>query len=101
MKRLVSAFIVLIVVAALYVKFVGIVIVGDKTGMATEVRIANASQKQRLHGLPFGYFVGIPKMEGEIEVHCSDGTSVRGGYVTPHMRDTAIVTGDGTCETFN
>ena len=63
--------------------YTGYVIVHDETGLAETARVRNSEWQQNLTKLPFGYFAAIPDMEGEIEVRCTDGSSVSGGYVTP------------------
>ena len=98
MKKLAVTVVLMIAVVAIYLEYSGFVIVHDETGMVVQVRLTNANQKQILAQMPFGLFVGIPKLEGGIEVNCSDGSKVDGGYVTTHMRETAAVTGHGTCE---
>ncbi|WP_427963727.1 hypothetical protein [Altererythrobacter sp.] len=86
---------------AIYLEYRGLVIVHDETGMASNARLTNAEEKQALSVLPLGYFVGIPSLEGGIEVLCSDGSRARGGYVTPHARTVVTVKGHGTCSTMS
>lgn len=93
-----GAILVLLAVFAARLSYTGYVIVHDETGLATEARLTNSRQKQPLTALPFGYFVGIPEIEGGIEVRCSDGSMARGGYVTAHWKENVSVTGDGICE---
>ena len=78
--------------------YTGYVIVRDETGLAKTVRVINGEWRQDLVNLPFGYFVVIPEVEGEVVVRCSDGSTVRGGYVTSHWKERVKVTGKGTCE---
>lgn len=98
MKRLVLALVALVFLIAMFFQFGWYVIVEDETGLAVvEARLSNSNEKQVLTKLPFGYFFGIPRLEGQFEVICSDGSTLRGGYVTPHYRFTRTVIGDGTC----
>jgi len=63
-----------------------------------KARVKNGEWQQNLTDFPFGYFAAIPKVEGEVEVQCSDGSKVSGGYVTTHWKERVKVTGEGTCE---
>ena len=78
--------------------FTGYVIVHDKTGLATSARVTNGEWHQNLTDLPYGYFVVIPDLKGGVEVFCSDGSNVSGGYVTRYWRETVTVIGNGKCE---
>jgi hypothetical protein len=98
MRSLAAALVLLIVFAALYSEYTGYVVVHDETGRAVEARITNGIREQALSDLPFGYFIAVPKVEGEIEVRCSDGSTVRGGYVTGHWKEYVAVIGNRTCE---
>lgn len=98
MLRVAIAGVGLFLFLGLILTYTGYVVVRDETGLAVEARVVNGEQDQILSPLPFGYFIGIPRVEGEIWVYCSDGSSVRGGYVTRHWRETVTVVGDGTCE---
>lgn len=77
--------------------YIGYVIVHDKTGLAETAQVKNGIWHQNLTKLPLGYFLVIPDMEGGVEVRCSDGSKVRGGYVTTHGRESLTVVGEGTC----
>ncbi|WP_226698881.1 hypothetical protein [Qipengyuania gaetbuli] len=90
-----------LVIAAIFLEYRGLVIVHDETGMVSSARLTSAKKKQPLSEIPLGYFVGIPALEGGIEVLCSDGSKVRGGYVTPHARTVVTVKGQGTCSTMS
>jgi hypothetical protein len=68
----------------LFVAFsvIGLVVVFDDTGEVLEAVATNDhSPEQRLYRLPGGTFWAIPQFEGEIEIRCRNGSSVRGGYV--------------------
>jgi hypothetical protein len=82
----------------LVLMFNGYVIVRDKTGVVQKVLAINRQQNQTLTAIPFGFFVAIPHLEGEVKVICSDGSTVSGGYVTRGSTVTLTVAGDGTCE---
>ncbi len=43
----------------------------------------NYVQRQHLTRLPGGAFVGVPRLEGTVCLHCRDGTTRVWGYVTP------------------
>lgn len=84
-------------VSWLALSYTGYVIVRDETGLADEARVRSVEWQQNLADLPFGYFVAIPEIEGEVEVECSDGSKVSGGYVATHWKETVKVNGAGTC----
>lgn len=98
MVRYLIALFCLCLLGSLTLEFTGYVIVHDKTGLATSARVTNGERHQNLTDLPLGFFVVIPDLEGEIEVLCSDGSKVSGGYVTRHWKETVTVVGSGTCE---
>ena len=81
-----------------YIAVAGSVVVHDRTGHAVDAIVANATDKQNLVGLPAGYFVAIPNLEGEVRVACSDGSSVRGGHVTWRSHTWLTVDGRQSCE---
>ncbi|MEO1167377.1 MAG: hypothetical protein AAFW97_01570 [Pseudomonadota bacterium] len=84
--------------ACLYVAVAGVVIVHDETDTASAAVVTNDLVEQELTRFPGGYFIGIPDVEGSVEVRCIDNSVVRGGYVTPHLHTRVTVTGNGTCE---
>ncbi|WP_156309691.1 hypothetical protein [Novosphingobium sp. AAP93] len=98
MVRYLIALFCLCLLGWLTLEFTGYIVVHDKTGLATSARVTNGELHQNLADLPLGYFVGIPDLEGGIEVLCSDGSEVSGGYVTRHLKETVTVVGRGTCE---
>lgn len=98
MLRYLIALLCLCLFGRLILEFTGYVIVHDETGLATSVRVVSGDWYQKLTDLPLGYFVAIPDMEGGVEVICSDGSIVSGGYVTSHWQETLTVIGSGTCE---
>ena len=75
----------------------GSVVVVDKTGEVASAVATTGSYEQPLWHLPGGFFVGIPRLEGTIEVRCRDGTSRQMGYVTGHMHTWVKVVGDVPC----
>ena len=77
--------------------YTGYVIVRDDTGLVKDARVIGGIRHQDLTDLPFGYFAAIPDVEGEIEVRCTDGSKVSGGYVTKHRKEMVEVTGEETC----
>jgi len=72
----------------------GSVLVADPDGqIASAAIVAGNGARQQMHRIPGGMFAAVPRIEGEIEVSCRDGSTARGGYVTPHMDARAKVTG--------
>lgn len=98
MVRYLIAFVGFSIVIWLTASYTGYVIVRDETGLAQNARVKNAVRQQELTDLPFGYFAAIPEVEGEVEVRCSDGSKVSGGYVTAHWKEKVKVTGERTCK---
>ena len=98
MLRYLIALLGISLIGWLTLSYTGYVIVHDKTGLAETAQVRNGIRDQTLSRLPWGYFVAIPDMEGGLEIRCSDGSKVRGGYVTTHWRESLTVVGDGTCE---
>ncbi|HKR24828.1 MAG TPA: hypothetical protein VJS15_06180 [Allosphingosinicella sp.] len=56
--------------------------VRDPEGQVIRAAFVNAREAQALWDLPGGLFVGIPRLEGEVEIVCRDGSRHRWGYVT-------------------
>jgi len=67
------------------VAIAGSIVVRDRTGEVTRAIVTNDRDSQRLLRLPGGAFVGIPLMEGVLEISCRDGSRHRQGYVTGHL----------------
>ena len=63
----------------------GSVMVFDDTGDVVEAVATDDRSEQRLYRLPGGTFYAMPRVEGEIEVRCRDGSKHRAGYVTRHF----------------
>ncbi|MBX7527756.1 hypothetical protein [Qipengyuania vesicularis] len=84
--------------SSLYYYLGSYIIVKDKTGLVTEVKISNGITQQKLKELSSGYFVGIQDQQGQLVVKCSDGSELRGLYVGAHYRYRWKVVGDGTCD---
>lgn len=61
------------------------VVVRDPDGQVTRAAFVNEQEEQLLWDLPGGLFVGIPGLEGSVEIVCSDGRRHRWGYVTGWM----------------
>lgn len=80
------------------VSYTGYVIVRDETGLAQNARVKNSVRQQELTDLTFGYFAAIPEVEGEVEVRCSDGSTVSGSYVAKHWKEKVKVTGERMCQ---
>ena len=74
-------------------RLLGSVVVADPGGQVVSATIlAGNGARQPMHRLPGGTFATIPRIEGEIEVRCRNGSASRGGYVTPHMDEQLEVT---------
>jgi hypothetical protein len=91
-----TVFIAVAVVAAL--KLAGSVLVLDPERNVESARVVTSDGRaQPLYSLPGNRFYTVPKLEGEIEVRCRDGSTVRGGYVTPHMETRLEVKSGSEC----
>lgn len=70
--------------SALY--FIGSVVVIDQGARISSVTVLSSDgTSQPLRRLFTGSFVVIPRIEGDLAVHCRDGSRWRGQYVTPHL----------------
>jgi len=80
--------------AYLILLLLGSVVIEDREGQIVSATIVGSNgAAQPMHRVPGGLFVAIPRIEGEVVVHCRNGTVGRGGYVTPHMDERLKVTG--------
>ena len=69
--------------SALAFAFKGSVILFDpRREVASATLIDNWGQRQQLASMGVGY-VGVPKVEGTVEITCATGKVIRSGYVTP------------------
>jgi hypothetical protein len=73
------------VVVAAGLKLAGSVLVLDPERKVEFARVVTSDGRaQSLYSLPGNRFYTVPKLEGEVEVRCRNGSTGRGGYVTPH-----------------
>jgi hypothetical protein len=88
----------LAIVTCGYVWFSGSVTVHDSTGSVTAAVITNGEIEYPLYRLPGGIFFRVmPGLDGEIEVHCRNGSTHRGEYVTHHQQTSVRVIEDAPC----
>ena len=59
--------------------------VRDPDGQVTRAAFVDDEAEQVLWDLPGGLFVGVPGLEGSVEIVCRDGSRHRWGYVTGWM----------------
>lgn len=84
------------VVAAL--ELAGSVLVLDPGQNVESARVVTSDGRtQPLYSLPGNRFYTVPKLEGDVEVRCRNGSTVRGGYVTPHMETRLEVKSSSGC----
>jgi len=77
----------------------GSAIVIDQTGGVDTAVVTNSSgAEQRLHRLWNGYFYGMPRVEGTIEVRCTNGARAQWGYVTGGMHTSVRDIGKRPCQ---
>ena len=77
----------------------GSAVVVDQTGgVQTAVVINSGGTEQKLRRLWSGYFYAIPRVEGTIEVRCTNGGRKQMGYVTGLTHTTVRVVGNRPCE---
>ncbi len=65
--------------------YMSAVVVRDPDGQVARAAFVNDHDEQVLWDLPGGLFVGIPGIEGLVEITCRDGRRHRWGYVTGGM----------------
>jgi hypothetical protein len=81
-----------------YLRIAGSAVVVDETGEVASAAIVNGlGHRQPLYRLWPGYFYAIPKLEGEIEIRCHDGSRRSGGYVTDYQDAKLRVTNSKPC----
>lgn len=80
-----------------YVGLFGLVVVHDETGAVTSAVLTDGRSEQALLRLPGDLFVGVPSLEGTVEVRCSNGARARRGYVTGYSRTLVRVIGSVPC----
>jgi hypothetical protein len=80
-----------------YIGLFGLIVVHDETGAVTSAVLTNGRSEQPLLRLPGGPFVGVPSLEGTVEVRCPSGARARWGYVTGYSRTFVRVIGSVPC----
>lgn len=86
--------------AYLILLMLGTVIVYDPGNQVVSAAIVGGNgTTQPMHRAPGGFFVAIPRIEGEVGIRCRDGSVDHGGYVTPHMEQRLTVAGACRIET--
>lgn len=89
-----------LLVTYLVFELLGSVIVTDQTGQVVSATIIGSNgATQAMYRLPWGNFVAIPRIEGDVAIRCRDESVGRGGYVTPHMHARLEVKPGKTCST--
>lgn len=81
----------------LVLSLAGSAIVIDETGGVMSAAIVSGGEEQSLYRLWPGYFYAIPRLEGVIEIRCTEGARKRRGYVTGHMHTRLRVIGNSPC----
>lgn len=89
--------VVMMIVGAAFASYAGYVVVVDRTGLVSQANVVGFQGGRGLLGLPGGRWFGIPPYDGAVEVQCSDGSSLTGGYVARGLSTYLTVTGEGTC----
>jgi hypothetical protein len=83
-----------IAVCSIYIYFAGSAVVVDETrGVDIVVIVGNDGKKQHLYELWGGFFYAVPRLEGQFEVRCYDGSRYRSGYVARYLHSELRVTG--------
>jgi hypothetical protein len=76
--------------------FLGSVVLDDPADEVAFATIAAGDgTTQPMHRIPGSMFVAIPRIEGDIAIHCRDGSVEHAGYATPHMH--VRVSAQGAC----
>jgi hypothetical protein len=84
---------------ALALAITGSVILLDIHGdVASATLVDGWGHRQQLASLGVGY-VGVPKVEGTVEITCVSGNIFRSGYVTPGAPMWQRMAGKGNCST--
>lgn len=97
---IVSAAIAGLLAAYLILPILGYVIVHDPGGQVVSAVLFGNGKTQPMHRAPGGFFVAIPRVEGEVAIRCRDGSVDHGGYVTPHTDERFTVAGACRIETW-
>lgn len=80
----IAAIVAVIALAVLYLA--GSIVVVDREQQVASARVITSDGRaQPLYSLPGSVFYTVPRLEGEVEVHCRNGSTARWGYVTPNL----------------
>ena len=71
--------------------------IDDTGGVESAVVTTSDGRTQPLYRVWSGVFYTIPRLEGTIEVRCSNGARAQNGYVTRHSHTRIRVTGRRPC----
>ena len=86
MRYWVGITVIVAVTAFAAFKLAGSVVVIDPAQQVASARVVTSDGRgQPLYRLPGNRFYTVPRLEGEVEVRCRNGATVRAGYVTPHL----------------
>lgn len=93
--------IALIVAGAVVATFwgAGSVVVRDPERQLVSAQVITGDGRtQPLYLLPGRFFYTVPKLEGEVEIHCRTGEVRRAGYVSPHMQERIEIKRSSDCQ---
>lgn len=89
---------VTLAVTAAFFWISGAAIVIDETGGVETAFVTNSGgAEQRLRRIWNGYFFAIPRVEGTIEVRCTNGVRKQWGYVTGGLHTAVRIVGKRPC----
>jgi hypothetical protein len=88
-----------VVASALALMFTGSVVLLDPHREVASAQVVDGwGQRQEL--APVGIaFVGVPRLEGTVEIRCRSGKVIRSGYVTPGAPMWQQMGQEGECST--
>ena len=74
------------------------VVIDETGGVERAVVTTSDGSTQTLHRVWSGVFYTIPRLEGAIEICCTNGLRTQSGYVTRHWHTRIRVTGRTPCK---
>jgi hypothetical protein len=99
-RLLIAAFILITAVAG-FLWLQGSAVVIDDTGQVASAVITDGGSPPtdaRLYRLWNGYFYGVPRFEGTIEVRCRNGARKQWGYVIHGLHTRVRLVGQTPCQ---
>jgi hypothetical protein len=87
----------LVIISLIAWVFFPIVVVRGRTGIISSVSVVTSRQRQPLIFFGADTFAVIPKIEGAIEVRCTNGSAKVFGYVSKNTRSWIEITPDIAC----